>query len=721
MTRSKITAAAVLFALAPVGYADNDGKPSFIKGPILLTTYDGVTDDLLTAGLGKTGLGKAPSAGPPVHPPTPVDSLNPTAAELRVLAIYNNYRALVDPTTGGGFGVLYGPNKPNDPNDPSDLGEGKIAGEEYLAFADDGSGEKNVTLMVQIPLNNEPPSLAKNFDPENPCIVTATSSGSRGVYGAIGTAGDWGLKQGCAVAYNDKGTGTGAHNLQTDTVNLITGVRTTADEADKDSNFTADLSDTERTAFNSATPNRFAFKHAHSEQNPEKDWDRNVLQSIRFAFFVLNQRFGEKDDDGELEHKKITRKNTIVIASSVSNGGGAALRAAEQDAHGLIDGVAVTEPNVNPTKGDFSIVQGSGAPFSDHSKSLYDYATLVNVFQPCASVALGAAAPLNLAPSPERCQSLREKGLLESDVLAEQAAEAQQIINDFGILPEQNIVQPSYTSFFVPQAISVTYANAYGRFSVVDNLCGYSFGATDATAGPTLGDPIPLAAAAEAALFGTSNGIPPTGGVNLINNLSVGGAKADRASISPSTKRADQNVDGALCLRALATGIDPATGQPLSGTDLDNHVKIEKGISRILASGDLHGIPTLIATGRADANLALNHTSRAYYGLNQLLEGEESKLRYYEVTNAHHLDTFNQFAGFNDKFVPLHFYFVQVMNLMFDHLKNGAPLPLSQVVRTMPRGIGAPQITLTNVPPIEQDPAEDALITFDGNVLTIPE
>ena len=35
----------------------------------------------------------------------------------------------------------------------------------------------------------------------------ATSSGSRGVYGAIST-GEWGLKKGCAVAYTDKGAGT---------------------------------------------------------------------------------------------------------------------------------------------------------------------------------------------------------------------------------------------------------------------------------------------------------------------------------------------------------------------------------------------------------------------------------------------------------------------------------------------------------------------------------
>jgi len=62
-----------------------------------------VTNDLLTAGLGKSGLGSATA-------PSFADPLHPTAEELRRLAIYNNYRALVDPTPGGGFGTLYGPN-----------------------------------------------------------------------------------------------------------------------------------------------------------------------------------------------------------------------------------------------------------------------------------------------------------------------------------------------------------------------------------------------------------------------------------------------------------------------------------------------------------------------------------------------------------------------------------------------------------------------------------
>ena len=42
-------------------------------------------------------------------------------------------------------------------------------------------------MLVQVP---------NTFNKNDPCIVAAPSSGSRGIYGAIGTAGEWGLKKG---------------------------------------------------------------------------------------------------------------------------------------------------------------------------------------------------------------------------------------------------------------------------------------------------------------------------------------------------------------------------------------------------------------------------------------------------------------------------------------------------------------------------------------------
>ncbi|ACA15307.1 putative D--3-hydroxybutyrate oligomer hydrolase lipoprotein transmembrane [Methylobacterium sp. 4-46] len=654
---------------------------------ILRTHYDGTSNDLLTAGLGKSGL-----AGPA---PQPADPLRPTAEELRRLAIYSNYRALIDPTPGGGYGTLYGPNVAADGTVTAS--EGKIAGDEFIAYERAGDRRSRVTMLVQVP---------DSYDPRRGCIVAAPSSGSRGVYGAIATAGEWGLKHGCAVAYTDKGTGTGAHDLQADTVNLLRGERAPASAAGEAANFVAPIPEVQRSAYVAANPHRFAFKHAHSQANPEADWGRNVLRAIAFAFEVLNETFRTGP--------RIGKHNTIVIASSVSNGGGASVRAVEQDDDHLIDGLAVGEPNVTPRYSPaFSIVQAGAAPLFAHSRPLIDTITLVNVFQGCANAAPenAAAGLIALVPKGDgRCAELRARGLIGADTLAAQAREAQAAINAAGILPEQNLVQPGYWYGNVPQSISVTYANAYGRFSVRDALCRYSLAAA-APGGP----PVPLAGAGEAQIFGTSNGIPPTAGIVLINEAAEGGPREDRGS-TPG-----QNLEGALCLRALATGRDPVTGGQLAGPRRAEAERVAAGVREILAEGRLHGVPAVFVTGRNDGILPPNHASRAYFGLNSVLEGAASRLRYYEVTHAHHLDSFNQFPGYNEQFVPLHRYFIQAMDLMYAHLTRQQPLPPSQVVRTTPRGPGAPPITAAQVPPISAAPAPDALITFAAGQVRIPE
>jgi hydroxybutyrate-dimer hydrolase len=679
---ASVSLAAVIIAAAKANEHADEPK-------IIHTIYDGVSNDLLTAGLGTTGLGSATAPGF-------ADPLHPTAEELRRSAIYNNYRGLIDPTPGGGYGTLYGPNVK--PDGTVTASEGLIAGDEYIAYEQDGHGR--VTMMVQVP---------GSFDPMNGCIVAAPSSGSRGVYGAIATAGEWGLKHGCAVAYTDKGTGTGAHDLQNNTVNLTRGERADAATAAASANFIAPISESQRAAFNAATPNRFAFKHAHSQTNPEKDWGRNVLRTIEFAFDVLNEKFNGRG-------MKINKRNTIVIASSVSNGGGASVRAVEQDKDHLIDGLAVAEPNVNPRfTSRFSIVQGTGAALFAHSRPLMSYITLLNVFQGCADLApANAGAGLNLAGSPPRCADLHTKGLLASTTLSDQATEAQKIINDFGILPEQNLVQPGYWFANVSQSISVTYANAYGRFSVLDNLCAYSLAANGGIPG---GAPVPLAATNEASIFATSNGIPPTSGIALINNAATGGPKEDRGSTP------NQNLDGALCLRSLATGKDAVNGTPLTDLQRAQAHRIEEGVEDILATGKLSRIPAIFVQGRNDGILPPNFTSRAYFGLNNIVEGSTSSLRYYEITNAHHLDSFNQFPGYNANYIPLHRYFIQAMELMYDHLRHGRSLPPSQVVHTIPRGIGTPlppPITLANVPPIADAPPPSNQITFTAGQVKIP-
>jgi hydroxybutyrate-dimer hydrolase len=679
---------------------------SFQTKVIFEKNYDGVKNDLLTGGLGISGL-KKPAA------PAYADPKFPDAAELRVAAIHANYRALTDSSPLGGFGVLYGPNI--DTSGKPTLGEGLVAGDEFITYADDGLGKQNVTLMVQVPAK---------FDPKNPCIVSASSSGSRGIYGAIGTAGEWGLKHHCAVAYTDKGTGTGTHDLQNDIVNLIDGERVSILRAGIQSNFTAPLSVSQAAKIKQEMPNRFAFKHAHSKQNPEKDWGKNTLDAIEFAFYVLNQKI----TDGRAG--KYSPRNTIVIASSISNGAAAALRAAEQDTKGLISGIAVSEPQVFPSlMQPVTIMQGSKS-FTTQSRSLLDYYTLQNLYQPCANLtADNKTAPFNSTPPAlmqGRCDSLKEKGLLKTSTPAEQAAEAQKIINDYGFLPEQNPVAPSHYAFNVHQSIVVTYANSYGRFGVEDNLCGYSFGATIA-AGKDV-DPLTIGnlrpATGTEALFATSSGIPPTGGINLIYNLAKGGQREDRYAVSPSTGRADLNIDGAICLRNLATGVDTLTGAALTGDDLAKHKRIAQGINEIKVSGNLKGKPTIIVNGRADGVVSPNFSSRSYVAANQRVEGAASKLKYIEVANAQHLDAFNGFPGFDSRFVPLHVYFTGALDAMWNHLKNGVPLPASQVIRAVPRqvvGGKAVELSAANMPVVNANVGADSAISFDGNTLRIPD
>ncbi|CAN2042050.1 D-(-)-3-hydroxybutyrate oligomer hydrolase [Candidatus Magnetomoraceae bacterium gMMP-15] len=630
--------------------------------------------------------------------PNKVPSLseNPTEIELRNRAIFKNYTSIVDTSDGGGYGLLYG----------SKGDEEKITGTEYLAYSDDGTGSENVTLMVQIP---------DSFDTENPCIITGPSPGSRGIYGAVGTAGEWGLKHGCAVAYTDKGTGIGVHDLDSNTVNVITGERKDADEAGSESNFT--VSDEDLKSFKEEYPHRVAFRHAHSKQNPQADWGRYVLESIEYAFYKLNQQY----DDGS-NKKRFTPENTIVIAASISNGGGASIMAAEQDTKGLIDGVAVSEPNISPpliTENNSIVINYEDEEwnYTDHNKSLFELFTMLNIYQPCANLD-PAVKSFNMVEEQlgiNRCTVLRDKGLLQSDTLEEQAAEAQKFINDYGVLKEQNLLQPVHHAYYIIESVCVTYANSLGRFGVTDNLGGFSFAALSESNQFTS-----LTKEQLSKLFTDESGIPPTANVSIINNNSKNGPMETRNSISESSGITDQNLDGALYLYSLVTGKD-YDGNNLDGEALEQYERIKQGISEVNISGDLHGLPSIIVHGRNDAMMHPNYTSRSYFAFNQMVEQENSNLHYYEITNAHHLDNLNAYPGFNALYIPLHYYYIQALDLMYDHLKNGASLPLSQVVRTTPRDFDnngdIQAITYNNVPPISTNPSNDDEISFENGIL----
>ena len=649
-------------------------------GTITRLDVDGKTNDLLTAGLGKTGLAAAA--------PAYADAEHPTAAELRRNAIHANYRAVLDIAASSGYGTLYGPNV--DANGVVGSGEGLIAGSEYVAYADDGTGKKNVTLMVQVP---------STFDPERACIVTGTSSGSRGIYGAIGSSGEWGLKKGCAVAYADKGSGTGLYVFEDDSVNLQNGLRATRTSAGKNAIFAPDLSDAERAAFASANPNRIAFKHAHSQQNPEKDWGRATLQAVEFAYYVLNERHGAVARDGTSHLLRLTPKNTITIASSISNGAGAALLAAEQDTKGLISGVAASEPQVQPQPSTaYSVRQGS-VTVASPGRALFDYATYAALYQPCIASVAGNAG---------RCMALAAKGLLNGGDLASQQQDAKRRLQAYGWLIDSDPLQASHAGTNI--LVAVTYAYAYGKFSVTDKVCGFSFAQTDA-----LGSPVAYTNAQKAASFATQNGILG----NVLYENAVGGARVYTAAVSPSSNLADQALDGFLCLRSLATGVDAVSGVALTGTLATQSTRVRAGMAEVQATGKLNGKPAIIVQGRSDTLIPVNHASRAYLGLNAVAEGANSKLRYIEVTNANHFDSFS--SALPTLIVPLHVYLNRALDAMYLHLKSSQALPPSQVVRTVTRTDASTVITNVNLPAIAAAPVAGNAITLTGTAVNIPD
>jgi hydroxybutyrate-dimer hydrolase len=666
------------------------------------------TQDLLTGGLGKTGLGITAA-------PLPVDALNPTALELRRNALHSNYRGILDPSAAGGYGSLYGPNVTV--TGAATSSEGLIPGREYVASLDDGSGRKKVVIAVQVP---------DSFDVANPCIVVGPSSGSRGVYGAIGTAGEWGLKHGCAVALTDAGKGVGLYDLMDDTVNKVDGTRATRAAAGSLNFFAANIADAARTAYNALFPNRLALKQVHSQLNPEKDWGLDTLAAARYALYVLNDRYGSTDNP-----VRFRADNTLVIAGSASNGGAAALHAAEQDATGLIDGVVASEPVAEmPTATGYGI-QFGGAPVTGYGKTLADYVTYGNLYQPCAALAAPAAmTELNFfnfitfagmtARATARCDGLAAKGLVNGADTAARALDALNKLRAYGWTPEHDQMHNAHYALGNGPILSAMYPVSYGRFPVTDNACSTSFAQVDAT-----GNVIAVNAAAKAQSFamanGTANGVP----ASVVYNDSVGGAKAWQFAVSPSTGVADFGLDNALCQRALVTGADPVTGAALTASTTPTAAQsaaVRAGIAEVVLSGNLRAKPTIIVAGRSDALVPVNNNSRAYAAYNRVVEGAASKLRYIEVTNGQHFDTFIPLSGFDTRFVPLHPYFNQAMDAMYAHLKSGAALPPSQVVRTTPRGgtSPAPAITAANVPPFSASPATGDQIGYSGTSLAVP-
>lgn len=566
-------------------------------GTLRITTHRG-NDDLLSAGLGLRGLAGAPAAFAVPAAPTP--------AELRRRAIQSNWKGIADLGPLGGFGTVYG-RVPD------------VPGREFMAFARLAGANASHRVLVQVP---------DAFDRTKRCLVVTASPGTRGIYGSIAVAGAWGLPRGCAVAYTDKGAGSGYFDSADGSGVALDGTRAKAGEAPLEfepAGLTAEAG--------------IAVKHAHSGDNPEADWGRHVLQAARFGLAMLDEAFPED--------APFTPDNTRIIATGLSNGGGAVLRAAGEDTEGMLAAVVALAPNIH--------VEGYGRPF-------YDYATEAAIFLPAALAApafdglpfarVAAAQPPAWAL---RCAALRAHGRLSAALPAAQGAEALALLRASGWDDEALAVGASSASLDLWRAVTVAYASAYLRRPCGDMPCGYAYRPQH-----TGGMARPVDAMVRAAWWADGSGTPPGAGIVL-----AGGSDFSM----------DPTLPGNLCLRDLWTG---------QGADAK---RLRAAVGATGAALPREGLPVFLVHGAQDGLIPVAFSSGPY--VKWLRDAGRSPV-YWKVPHAQHFDAFLAFPDFGDRHVPLLPFGHAALDRAWAHVAEGRALPEDAAVRdTRPRGAGA--------------------------------
>ncbi|KFN48420.1 3-hydroxybutyrate oligomer hydrolase family protein [Arenimonas metalli] len=611
--RRRATLASML-ALALAGCAGHAARTPSLDldaGISLHTHRDG--DDLLTAGLGEAGLRSA-------TPPAFADPAQPTAAELRRRAIWTNWRGIADLSPGGGYAETYGALAP-------------VPGREYHALVRLPGRKQPHRVMVQVP---------DGFDAGARCVVVAASSGSRGVYGAIALAGAWGLPRGCAVAYTDKGAGTGYVDTRDGRgfgldgrladgdapVEFRVPAMAAADGANADDTATPGATVAAGSASGGAAP--IAVKHAHSGDNPEADWGHHVAQAAEFSLQVLSLAYPDA--------APWTFDTTRVIAVGVSNGGGAVLRAGELGGPHF-DAVLAVSPNILP---------------GDGGRPLYDYASDAAIWMPCAlnarafdAVPLARPGGASSTAGFARCASLRAAGLVDADDSAAQAEAARRHLLAGGWTDEAIAAGALSSNFDLWRAVNATYASAYARTGPDAMPCGFSFTALDAS-----GQPRAPTAAERAAWWSDGSGIPPGNGIALR---------------SPPAEGGDPTLPGNLCLRGLWDDAGSA---------------VRAGIEQTRAAPPRAGLPVIVVHG-ADDGLVPEAFSGAAYARWAAQDG--AAIRYWRVRNAQHFDAFLGLPVLAMRYVPMMPYGYRALDAAWAHIAEDKPLPADADIATTPR------------------------------------
>lgn len=625
-------------------------RPTFLSEVVKQFYYNGESADLMLGGLSIDEL---------THRKLPERKQENDQQWLRKVSYFNNITALIDTTIAGGYGRLYGPSAQ----------DSIIPGHEYIAYSKDTTNQIAASLMLHIP---------DSFDFKHPCLIVSPSSGSRGLYGAVGTTGSWALLNRCAIVYTDKGTAPGFYfpdkNAGYDLLGQYLEHTHVRESTNGPLTFAPKLSLADRN-FLKAHPDAVLTKHAYSKNNLESDWGKYVLQAAEFGLFQLNRHI----ITNELKQAVLTKQSTIIIAASISNGGAASIRAAEQDSDNWIDAVVVAEPNIYVSNDSPLTISSQGKTNEINSQYGFSYFTLINLYSPCAVLSKQSAQQPFANHSEQAvkianswCENLVKDGYLEKSLTASYPEQAQTILEKNGILPNQATLRPLSQVIQLWPALAATYANQFLLSGVGDSVCGVYFSHKN------------LPAAERKLLAANSNGIPPT------------------AKISLAQAKSKTPYQVAKCFYQL-----------------NQNKKLLASMQKAKADLNLRSKPTIIIHGRDDNLIAPNHSSRAYYARHQTQSPQEN-LKYYEVTNAQHFDAFISLPHYADKFIPLHHYYEKSLEMMLKHLRHKTKLPPSQVIYTQTRQTENGKLLpleLTNLPDITNKSRH--LITIENEHLKI--
>ena len=258
-------------------------------------------------------------------------------------------------------------------------------------------------------------------------------------------------------------------------------------------------------------PHRYAVKQLHSKQNPERLWSSYVFYSINFALYELNELFSSKD------RLDFVNSNTLILVYGAEEGATAALKTAEADVTGKINGIVAVNPQIQPNSQDIPLTVETKKSTDNLSyHSLPDYSTYAALYIPCAIPAIKPDQDLddedkrndsvpyasNFLFSENRCRALRRAKLLTNT----SPEEALNKLHEYSWKPEMDIQLP-YFYFNESIAFPYKFISSYGRFDVTENMCDFSVASTQQDPLFNSGEVKPLKEVNFAEIWALSKGI----------------------------------------------------------------------------------------------------------------------------------------------------------------------------------------------------------------------